>query len=153
MATAVTEAWLLAGVLRRRERLGVSGRGLRRSRRPGWARFRPGLGRPRGRAGEVRERPLLGEAGSGLVPPPQGPEDVRGGKRPLSSASPVARPIRPSGERPKGPVLGPFRRKGHGPPPSLDVSRVLPRWLGCTSYPPPPAPSWRKRASQEQTGK
>lgn len=115
MAAAATEAWLSAGVLRRRELLGVSGRGFGRSRKPGWARPRPGLGKAQGEGKGGKGAAASSAAGSGLAPPPQGPEDVRGGRGPLSSASPVTRPTRPSWERPLGLCLDRPRGKGRAP--------------------------------------
>lgn len=121
MAAAVTEAWPSAGVLRRREPLEVSGRGFGRSRLPRGGRG-PGRawGRPRGR---VRERPLLDAAGSGLAPPPQGPEGIREGKGPLSAAGPVTGRTRPSRERPLG--LCSDRARERSAVPRVSTSRRL----------------------------
>lgn len=112
------------------------------------ARFRPGLGRPRGRAREVRQRPLRGDAGSGLVPPPRG-QRLSEGERGPSHLRVLSRDPHAGQGKAFGPGLRPSRRKGHGPPASPDVPPGLPRWVGRAGYPPShPPPSARAGFSE-----
>ena len=74
------------------------------------------------KAKEERERPPLGAASPGLASQPQGPEDVRRRKGPLSAAASVTRPARPSGDRLWACVLGVPEKGATGSPPFPDVS-------------------------------
>lgn len=149
-AAAATEACLSVGVLRRWETLGVSGRGLKRSRRPWRARPGPGPGERQGR----KERPPLGAARPGLAAQPQEPQDVRGGKGSLSAAASVTSPSRPSRGRPLGLYLERPRERSTGTPPFPDVSLLLSRkkHLPLVGNPPVTTPMWRKLASRRQNG-
>lgn len=75
------------------------------------------------KAKEERERPPLGAAGRGLASQPQGPEDVRRRKGPLSAAVSVTRPARPSrGRRLWACALRIPEKGATGSPPFPDVS-------------------------------
>lgn len=68
-AAAATEACFSAGVLRRREPLGVWERAWVTPE--AWVDAAQAWGRPRRKAREGRERPPLEAAGAGLASPPQ----------------------------------------------------------------------------------
>lgn len=155
MATAATEAWLSAGVLRRRERLGVSGRGARRSRKPGWGRFRPGLGRPGGRAREGRERPLRVKPAPALSPRPRGRRTSEGEGGPshlrVLSRDPHARAGKglwacASAVPEKGARSPSVSRRSPISSPLVGVYKL-------SAPPKPDPPNWQKLAFQKQNGK
>lgn len=151
MAAAATEARLSGRVLRRKEPLGVSGRGLRRSRRPGRTRPRPGPGEgPRGGqgSGHFWVQPALA-----LHPRSRGLRTSEG-ERARVSCQFCHETRTPEPEKACGPVIRAPRERGTVPFrfqtfPYFFPARSTSHRLGCTGS----DPMGRKLASAMHSGK